>query len=135
MSKRKVLFLCTGNSGRSQMAEAIVNARMSDGWEANSAGTDPSGSIHPKALSVLEEIGIAHHGKSKSIDEFRGSDFDLVITLCDAAAEACPAWLGRGKKVHYSLSDPAKTNNIDDFRNVRDDIAREITALLKEFAH
>jgi len=135
MSKRKVLFLCTGNSGRSQMAEAIVNARMSDGWEANSAGTDPSGSIHPKALSVLEEIGIAHHGKSKSIDEFRGSDFDLVITLCDAAAEACPAWLGRGKKVHYSLSDPAKTNDIDDFRNVRDDIAREITALLKEFAH
>lgn len=135
MSKRKVLFLCTGNSGRSQIAEAIVNARMSDGWEANSAGTDPSGSIHPKALSVLEEIGIAHHGKSKSIDEFRGSDFDLVITLCDAAAEACPAWLGRGKKVHYSLSDPAKTNNIDDFRNVRDDIAREITALLKEFAH
>ncbi len=135
MSKRKVLFLCTGNSGRSQIAEAIVNARMSDGWEANSAGTDPSGSIHPKALSVLEEIGIAHHGKSKSIDEFRGSDFDLVITLCDAAAEACPAWLGRGKKVHYSLSDPAKTNDIDDFRNVRDDIAREITALLKEFAH
>jgi arsenate reductase len=133
MSKRKVLFLCTGNSCRSQMAEAIVNARMSESWEARSAGFNPSGNVHPKSLSVLEEIGIVHHGKSKSIDEFRGSDFDLVITLCDASAEACPVWLGGGKKVHFSFPDPGNTNDIDDFRKVRDDIAREIISLLKEF--
>ena len=137
MSKRKVLFLCTGNSCRSQLAEAIVNARLGDSWEAVSAGTVPAGYVHPKALAVLAEIGIQHSGRSKSVEEFRGQDFDLVVTVCDSAAEECPIWLGKGKKVHHSFPDPAKAQGSDEqvmaaFRAVRDDIAREIPALLEE---
>ena len=129
--KRKVLFLCTGNSCRSQMAEAIVNARLADEWEAVSAGTKPAGFVHPKALQALSEIGIQHQGRSKLADEFRNVDFDLVVTVCDSAAEECPLWLGKGKRSHHSFPDPAKTDEIADFRKVRDDIEREITQLLK----
>jgi arsenate reductase len=85
--KMQVLFLCTGNSCRSQMAEAIVNAQLGNRWEAVSAGTKPVGYVHPKVLQVLEEIGIHHQGYSKLVDEFRDKDFDLVITVCDSAAE------------------------------------------------
>ena len=131
--KKKVLFLCTGNSSRSQMAEAIVNARLGDKWEAVSAGTKPAGYVHPKALAVLAEIGIQHEGRSKLVDEFRGMDFDLVVTVCDSAAEECPVWLGKGKRVHHSFPDPAKTDKIDDFRLVRDDMEREIVKLLSQY--
>ena len=130
--KRKVLFLCTGNSCRSQMAEAIINARLGDKWEAVSAGTKPAGYVHPKALEVLKEIGIEHEGRSKLADEFKGVDFDVVVTVCDSAAEECPLWLGKGKRTHHSFPDPALTDNMDDFRTVRDDIEREITQLLKQ---
>jgi arsenate reductase len=129
--KRKVLFLCTGNSCRSQMAEAIVNARYGDEWEAVSAGTKPAGYVHPKGLAALAEIGIEHSGRSKLADEFRGVDFDLVVTVCDSAAEECPLWLGKGKKIHHSFPDPAKTDDLADFRLVRDMIMREIPDLLK----
>jgi arsenate reductase len=132
MTKKKVLFLCTGNSCRSQMAEAIVNARLGDAWEAVSAGTKPAGYVHPKALAALAEIGIRHTGRSKLADEFRGVDFDLVVTVCDSAAEECPVWLGKGKKIHHSFPDPAKADDMADFRAVRDEIAREIPALLLE---
>jgi arsenate reductase len=130
--KRKVLFLCTGNSCRSQMAEAIVNARLGDKWEAVSAGTKPAGYVHPKALEALSEIGIEHTGRSKLADEFKGVDFDLVVTVCDSAAEECPVWLGKGKRTHHSFPDPAITDNMDDFRKVRDDIELEITKLLTQ---
>lgn len=131
--KKKVLFLCTGNSCRSQMAEAIVNARLGERWQAVSAGTKPAGFVHPKAIAALAETGIQHNGRSKLADEFRGVDFDLVVTVCDSAAEECPVWLGKGKRLHHSFPDPAKTDNMDDFRKVRDDIAREIETLLEEF--
>lgn len=127
---KKVLFLCTGNSCRSQMAEAIVNARYGDEWQAVSAGTKPAGYTHPKALAALEEIGIQHEGRSKLPDEFRDVDFDLVVTVCDSAAEDCPVWLGQGKKVHHSFFDPAKTDDMEDFRRVRDEIVREIKNIL-----
>lgn len=130
--KRKVLFLCTGNSCRSQMAEAIVNARLGDEWEAVSAGTKPAGYVHPKAVEALKEIGIEHEGRSKLADEFKGVEFDVVVTVCDSAAEECPLWLGKGKRTHHSFPDPAKTDNMDDFRNVRDAIAREIPQLLMQ---
>lgn len=130
MPKRRILFLCTGNSCRSQMAEAIVNARLSETWEAVSAGTAPAGYIHPKALAALAEIGIQHIGRSKVADEFRGTEFDLVVTLCDSAAEECPIWLGKGRRLHHSFPDPAKADTMDDFRKVRDDIEREIPRLL-----
>lgn len=130
--KRKILFLCTGNSCRSQMAEAIVNARMGNEWQAVSAGTKPAGFVHPKAIEALSEIGIQHEGRSKLADEFRDVDFDLVVTVCDSAAEECPLWLGKGKHTHHSFPDPARTDDINDFRSVRDEIEREITQLLKQ---
>lgn len=129
---KKVLFLCTGNSCRSQMAEAIVNARFSGEWKAVSAGTKPAGYVHSKALEALAEIGIQHTGRSKRADEFREVDFDLVVTVCDSAAEECPVWLGKGKRTHHSFPDPALTDNMNDFREVRDDIAREIPQLLQQ---
>ncbi|GIV76921.1 arsenate reductase ArsC [Litorilinea aerophila] len=137
--KRQVLFLCTGNSCRSQMAEAIVNARLGERWQAASAGTQPAEQVHPKALAVLRELGIEHQGTPQSVDEFRHVDFDLVVTVCDAAAEACPVWLGPGKRVHLGFPDPARaTGNEEEvlavFRQVRDAIAEQVPALLNRFA-
>ncbi len=132
---KKVLFLCTGNSCRSQMAEAIVNARLGAEWQAVSAGTKPAGFVHPKALEALSEIGIQHEGRSKLADEFREVEFDLVITVCDSAAEECPVWLGKGKRVHHSFPDPAKTDDIADFRKVRDEIMRVIPTILEKHAN
>ena len=131
---KRVLFLCTGNSCRSQMAEAMVNARMGDSWHAASAGTKPAGYIHPKALEALSEIGIQHTGSSKRVDEFQGVDFDLVVTVCDSAAEECPIWLGKGKRVHHSFTDPALTNDMNVFRAVRDEIEKEMITLLKTYS-
>lgn len=138
-SLKKVLFLCTGNSCRSQMAEALVNARLTGEWQAVSAGTKPAGYVHPKALAALAEIGIPHEGRSKHADEFRADDFDLVITVCDSAAEECPLWLGGGKRLHHSFPDPAKAEGTDEyvasiFRNVRDDMERQIIPLLKTYS-
>src|SRR4030042_6556388 len=131
--KHKVLFLCTGNSCRSQMAEAIVNARLGDTWEAVSAGIKPTGYVHPKAIAALSEIGIQHTGRSKLVDEFRGVDFDLIVTVCDTAAEECPIWLGKGRQQQHSSPDPAKTDDMNDFRKVRDNITREIITILQNY--
>ncbi|NLE93533.1 MAG: arsenate reductase ArsC [Chloroflexi bacterium] len=135
--KRKILFLCTGNSCRSQMAEAIVNAKYGDTWEAVSAGTQPAGYVHPKAIQVLREIGIEHQGTAKSTDQFRGVDFDLVVTVCDDAAENCPVWLGKGKRVHIGFPDPAKAEGSDAevlevFRAIRDDMLIRLETMLRE---
>ena len=134
--KRKVLFLCTGNSCRSQMAEAIVNDQLGDEWQAYSAGTEPAGYVHPKALQVLAEMGIEHNGRSRHAAEFRQIPFDLVVTVCDDAAANCPVWLGRGQRVHLGFPDPAQAVGSDDqktavFRQVRDDIAQQIITLLQ----
>jgi len=134
--RKRVLFLCTGNSCRSQMAEAIVNARLGDEWEAVSAGTKPTGYVHPDAIRALAEIGIEHEGRSKSVDEFTGQDFDAVITVCDSAAEECPVWLGQGRRLHRSFPDPANATGSEEeimgaFRSVRDDILAQIPALLR----
>lgn len=133
--RKKVLFLCTGNSCRSQMAEAIVNARMATEWRAYSAGTKPAGIVHPRAIEALAEIGISHHGSSKNVNEIRHIDFDLVVTVCDSAAENCPVWLGPENKVHLSFPDPAQAIGSDEevmavFRAVRDEIAQKIPFLL-----
>ena len=132
---KKVLFLCTGNSCRSQMAEAIVNARLGEKWEAVSACTKPAGYIHPKAIAALAEISIQHEGRSKLADEFKGMEFDLVVTVCDSAAEECPVWLGKGKRVHHSFFDPAKTDDMNDFRMVRDEIAKIVPQILEQHAN
>ncbi len=131
---KKVLFLCTGNSCRSQMAEAIVNARH-ENWLAFSAGTQPAGFVHPMAIQALHEIGIEHQGESKNVEQFRNDDFDLVVTVCDDANESCPVWLGRGKRVHEGFQDPAKVQGTDEerlavFRQVRDEMLQKIQGLL-----
>ncbi len=134
---KTVLFLCTGNSCRSQLAEAIVNKTMTGKWLAFSAGTHPSGYIHPMTLEVLKEINIEHQGHSKSVDQFRHQQFDLVITVCDDADENCPVWLGSGKRIHVGFSDPAKISGTSQeisaaFRIVRDQIRSEILKVLED---
>jgi len=134
--KRKVLFLCTGNSCRSQMAEAIVNFDLRNNWEAFSGGTRPAGFVHPLALAALAEAGIHHQGRSKSVDEFRQTEFDLVVTVCDSAAEECPVWLGKGRRLHIGFTDPARATGTDAlvmevFRSVRDDIRRRVVTALE----
>lgn len=133
---KKVLILCTGNSCRSQMAEAIINANRAGVWQAVSAGTQPAAEVHPKALIVLNEIGINSGTSSpKHISAFTGEAFDLVVTVCDDAAENCPVWPGQGKRVHVGFPDPAKAVGSENeimqvFRTVRDDINRRILDLL-----
>ncbi len=132
---RKVLFLCTGNSCRSQMAEALVNHRMAGQWYAYSAGTEPAGFVHPLAIQALAESGIDHQGESKSIGDLSEKEFDLVVTVCDDAAENCPVWLGQGKRVHIGFPDPAKAEGSDEeimavFRQVRDAIDEQVLSYL-----
>jgi arsenate reductase len=139
MKPYRILFLCTGNSCRSQMAEAIVNSLPGGMWLAYSAGTHPAGFVHAKAVQALEEIGIRHQGRSKSVEEFQYEAFDWVVTVCDSAAEECPVWLGPGKRVHQGFPDPAKVIGSEGevmaaFREVRDDIARQVPALLEKLA-
>ena len=137
LSAKRVLFLCTGNSARSQMAEALVNTHFGDEWQAVSAGTQPAGYVHPYALRALAEAGIEHRGRSKGAEEFRGEPFDLVVTVCDDAAENCPFWPGLGRQVHFGLPDPAQATGTEDeildaFRAVRDRLVAEMPALLGE---
>jgi arsenate reductase (thioredoxin) len=133
---KTVLFLCTGNSCRSQMAEAIVNARYGKEWQAYSAGTKPAGFVHLKVTTALNEIGIAHVGRSKSIDELPTKDFDLVVTVCDSAAEECPVWPGRaGRRVHHGFVDPARAEGTHEeqmavFRRVRSEMMEVIPKIL-----
>jgi arsenate reductase len=117
------------------MAEAFVNARLSEDWRAYSAGTEPAGYVHPMALQVLEEIGITHQGVSKSAEGYREMNFDLVVTVCDDAAENCPVWLGKGARMHLGFPDPAKATGTEEeqlaaFRSVRDAIAEQVPELL-----
>jgi Protein-tyrosine-phosphatase len=133
---KKVLFLCTGNSCRSQMAEALVNHYLPEQWHAESAGIVPAGYVHPLALQVLAEIGIEHHGTSKWVEQFIGQKFDRVITLCDGAEQNCPVWLGEGKKEHIGFLDPAQIPGSDDeklpvFRQVREEMMTRLVEHLK----
>jgi arsenate reductase len=132
---KTVLFLCTGNSCRSQMAEAIVNTRYPE-WKAFSAGTKPEGYIHELAIEALKEIGIHHSGDSKHINDLPTKDFDLVVTVCNSAAEECPVWPGKaGRRVHHDFVDPAKAEGthgerMQVFRQVRDEMQEVIPTLL-----
>ncbi|HDQ73070.1 MAG TPA: arsenate reductase ArsC [Chloroflexi bacterium] len=137
MSRRKVLFLCTGNSARSQMAEGLVDHFLGERWTAFSAGTEPSGHVHPLAVQAMAELGIdISHQRSKSTDEFRDETFDLVVTVCDHAAANCPVWLGRGRTVHLGFPDPAAVTGSEEeqlavFRQVRDGLRERVFAYLE----
>ena len=139
MAKTKdVIFVCYDNSFLSQVAEAIVNNRMRPAWKAYSAGIQPVKRVHPLTEKVLEEVGIHHQGRTKNTDEFYGRDVELAVTLSDAAADKCPAWLGGGKRMHLRLDDPTKgamdePGLINAGRNIWETIGIKIPALLEIF--
>ncbi len=125
--KKKVLFICTHNSARSQMAEGLMNALLGDQYEAFSTGTEPS-QVNPYAIKSMSEIDFdISTNRSKHIREFTETEFDYVITVCDNAKEKCPVFPGRGKYIHKGFTDPSRTTGSNDqelmdFRVVRDEI-------------
>ena len=135
--RRRVLFLCTGNSARSQFAEAIVNHFLPLEWSAFSAGSKPAGFVNEMTTVVLHEVGIPHQGYSKSVDEFEGQQFDLVVTLCDSAREACPLWLQEGAIAHFGFDDPAEAIGTEEqrlrvFRKIFSDIKTAVVSYLHD---
>lgn len=125
---KNVLVLCTGNSCRSVMAEALINQLGAGHYKAVSAGSKPAGYVHPKSIETLKRHGIeAGNPRSKSWDVFEGTNFDLVITVCDAAAaESCPVFLGKHEKLHWSTPDPAATTGGEEQINAAFDDAFEM---------
>ena len=133
--RQRVLFLCTGNSARSQMAEGLLRHDAGDLFEVESAGTRPS-FVRPEAIAVMAELGIdiSSH-RSKSVAEFDREKFDYVITVCDSARESCPVFFGAATRLHRSFDDPASGTGTEEdrlavFRRVRD----ELRTYLREFA-
>jgi arsenate reductase len=112
----RVLVVCTGNSARSLLAEALLRTRGGDAFEVHSAGTEPKG-VNPLTLRVLEEAGIdASWARSKSVTEFLGQPFDYVITVCDQARDACPVFPGVHESLHWGYEDPAAAEGTDEER-------------------
>ncbi|HUI08328.1 MAG TPA: arsenate reductase ArsC [Verrucomicrobiae bacterium] len=137
MKTTRVLFLCTGNSCRSQMAEGFLRAVGGDKFEAFSAGAKPAGCVHPFAIQVMREIDIdiSNH-TSKSLDVFDGQKFDYLITVCDHAREACPTYAGAARRLHWSFDDPAHASGSEEeklkvFRRVRDEIRARVEEFLR----
>lgn len=131
--KPKLLVLCTGNSARSQMAEGLLRHRFGEMFDVESAGTKPS-LVRPEAIAVMHELGIDLSGhRSKHLDEFLGTPFQYVITVCDNAAEACPLFPGPAQRLHWPFPDPAhlagtEAERQQAFREVRDMIAKQVDA-------
>lgn len=134
---KSVLILCTGNSCRSQMAEALWSYLGNGAWRAESAGSRPSGYVHPLAVRVMHELDIdlSHH-KSKPAAQFSDHAFDLVVTVCDHAKETCPVFPGAKQTLHWPFEDPADALGSDEeklavFRKVRDQIREKIGNYLR----
>ena len=127
----RVLFVCTGNSARSQIAEALLRDFGGADFEVNSAGTEPKG-INPYTVRVLDEIGIDwSSARSKSATEFLGQPFDYVITVCDRARQTCPVFPGSHNTLHWGLDDPAEVEGTDQakleaFRRTRTEVATRL---------
>lgn len=132
----RILFLCTGNSARSQIAEALVHAWGSDRFEPASAGSKPAERVNPFAIEALAQIGIDWSGREpKTIDVVAAEPWDLVITVCDRAKESCPVLPGRPVTAHWGLDDPAEVTGSDEdkrraFTSTRQLLARRIDLLL-----
>ena len=138
MNKTKVLFLCTGNSARSQMAEAFLRKYAGERFEVYSAGLAPK-TIHPMTIRVMEEMGIDMSGHtSKSLDQFMGrAHFGYLITVCSDAEESCPIFPGMGVRLHWPIEDPAKfqgseAEKLAKFRQVREEIEAKVRSWLGE---
>ena len=133
---KRILFLCTGNSCRSHMAEGLLRKLGGDTFAVFSAGAKPAGYVHPLAIKVMREIDIdiSRH-TSKSLEVFNRGKFDYLITVCDNAREACPAYAGAARQLHWSFDDPAhamgtEAERIKVFRRVRDEIRQRIELFL-----
>lgn len=138
MNKARVLFLCTGNSARSQMAEALLRKYAGDYFEVYSAGLEPKG-LNPYTVKVLEEVGVdTSQHYSKTLDTFMGKvHFGYLITVCSNAEENCPVFPGMGKRMHWPFEDPAafvgsEEETLQKFREVRDQIDARVREWLKE---
>jgi arsenate reductase (thioredoxin) len=131
----RVLFVCTGNSARSQMAEAILRQIGREAFETFSAGTDPRG-VNPLTVRALANVGIdASATRSKSVTEFLGQSFDYVVTVCDRARESCPVFPGGAESLHWGFDDPAEATGSEDERlAVFERVLKEISARLRTFA-
>ncbi len=128
--KKRILFLCTGNAARSQMAEGLARAFHGDEVDVVPAGSRPAGFVHPYAIRALAEIGIDISGaESKGADAFLDQPFDIVVTVCDSAALDCPNWPGAKRIEHWPIEDPTG-DGMDGFRAARDELARRIDELM-----
>lgn len=133
----KVLFLCTENACRSQMAEGLVNHFLAGQVQAFSAGVAPK-EVNPQAIRAMAELGIdISRQQSKSVTEFEGQEFDLVITVCDSAREQCPFFPGAARRLHVGFPDPGRASGTEDermavFRRVRDDMRQKLVPRLEE---
>jgi arsenate reductase len=138
-TRTRVLFLCTGNSCRSQMAEGALRELAGNRFDAASAGTSPT-QINPMAVRVMAEIGIdVSEQRSKSVVEMMGERFDYVVTVCDHAREACPVFPGKATKLHSSFDDPASAEGSEEerlevFRRVRDEVVSSIREFVVDHA-
>ena len=132
MTRSRVLFLCTHNSARSQMAEGFLRALAGDRFEVESAGSEKT-RVHPLAVGAMREVGIdIESHQSKTLERFLNEPWDYVITVCDAANEACPVFPKKSSRLHWSFEDPSLTTGSVDqrlavFRRVRDQIERRIS--------
>jgi len=131
-TKKRILFLCTGNSARSQMAEGILRHLAGDQYDVVSAGTFPKG-LHPRTVEVMKEAGIdVSKYMSKDLSQFLGQSFDYVITVCDHARQQCPVFPG-ASPIHWEIDDPAAADpplQLEVFRRVRDEIQERIRLVL-----
>ena len=136
MALQRVLFLCTGNSARSQMAEGLVNHLLGGRWQAFSAGTQPAGQVHPLAVQAMAEIDIDISAqRPKPLTVYEGQTFDVVLTLCTGAAESCAFWPGHGPTRHMGFTDPAQATGTPEellqaFREVRDALRAQVFSFL-----
>ena len=132
----RVLFLCTHNAARSQIAEAVLRERAGDRFEAASAGSHPAETVHPLALRIIEEIGGDHRlHRPKGFDEVLEQDWDLVVTVCDQAQEACPVFPAATRSAHWGLDDPSRVHGSEDqrvaaFRATRELLTERIDVFL-----
>jgi arsenate reductase len=137
MPKPRVLFLCYGNTARSQMAEGILRSLAGDRYDVYSAGIEPK-EVHPLAIKVMAEIGIdISNQKAKHVKDFLSQHFGYIITVCDEANEKCPTFLDISMRLHWSFEDPAKKEGSEEeklvvFRKVRDEIKKKIAEWLHQ---
>jgi arsenate reductase (thioredoxin) len=133
--KKRVLFLCTHNSARSQMAEGLLRHLAGDRFEAMSAGTEAT-HVRPLAVRAMEEVGVdISRQESKTLERYLGESFDYVITVCDDANEACPFFPGASERLHWSFEDPSRAEGSEEerlavFRGVRDRIKERVQSEL-----